>query len=205
MKGRSRPWAAARLVENVELGCRIDEEAEVEIGVLPQEPDHGCDVAPADELVRHDDAAQPEAHRDAELVDGCHGDAPGPALELAREKLRRHGGLAVRGEEHVAVGGEIAHPGLVVGEGRFLEEGERERQVLAQHVPLPGAEVLEGPRCCVGGEALQAAVDHLGLDRGKIHHGARHRAVTLLRNSMGESMLVSGSRPAPVPRTMMVP
>ena len=101
----------------------------------------------------------PAAHADRELRDGGEGDAPGAGIELAREQLRRHRGLAVRRQVDAPVPRLALHPGDVVRERVALEQRDRQRQVAGQHVPAGLRDGAAAQRGLVVREALEAGAD----------------------------------------------
>ena len=105
------------------------------LGSASSSGDHLADRLAADQLVRHQHPRHAEAAADHQLLDGRDRDAPGAVGELAGEQLRRHRGLAVRAQADVEALEEAPHPAAVVAERRALEDGDRQRQVLAQQVP----------------------------------------------------------------------
>ncbi|CAD5952014.1 protein of unknown function [Streptomyces sp. KY75] len=175
------PGAGARALARAELHDHVDGAggARRAQGLLHQlDPAHGVDVTdeaelrvgahlagqPAqrdrvDQLVGEEDAADPVRAVDPGLVRHGGGDAPGAALQLVREELRGHGGLAVRGEgEAVALRVRLQQGEVVLhrlgGEG---EDGGGEPA--GEEVAALGGEGGDGQALGVGRERLEAVVD----------------------------------------------
>ena len=117
------------------------------------------EVSVGQHLVGDQRAACAGRDADRELCHGGEGEAPGAGLELAREELRRHRGLAVRRQVDAPVPHLLLHPGQVVRDGVALEQRDREWQVAGQHVPAGLAHLAAAQRAVAVREALEAGAD----------------------------------------------
>ena len=126
------------------VGGRVDQAAELEARVGEQRGDDRH-VRRVDQLVGHQHPSHPVPVRIAYLRRGRQGDAPGAGLQLHREQLRAHGGLAVRGQLDPVGVHEPAHPVQVVGQGRVAQHRHRQADVAFEDAPagrgdFPGVE-----------------------------------------------------------------
>ncbi len=128
------------------------------------------DVLATDELVGEDDAPQAHAHPETHLLHRRERDAPRARRDLPREELRRHRRLAVRSEQHAGRPREVRHPREVVRKRRLFEQGHRERQIAAQHVPAPTADVGDRAGRSAVRVALEACVERRRFDGFNVDH-----------------------------------
>ena len=134
---RVEPALAATAEERAQrigIGRRVDQAAELEPRVGQQARDNGH-VGAVDQLVGHQHPAHAVAVRIAHLRRGRQGDAPGAGLQLHREQLRAHGGLAVRGQLDPVGGHEPPHPVQVVGHGRIAQHRHRQADLAGEDAP----------------------------------------------------------------------
>ena len=99
--------------------------------------------------------------RDAGLVRGGEGDAPGAGFKLHLKEVRRHGGLAVRCELHSVGFDELPHPVEIVLEFVLVEDRDRQAQVFVKEIPAESGDLAgsgsggRGGRCLCSREKLR--------------------------------------------------
>lgn len=80
-------------------------------------------------------------------------------------ELRRHVGLAVRGQPGIVLPAVERHQRQVVRERGVFQQRDRERQITVQRVPALRGDIAQRyPRCREGGEP---PIHRLGQDRGE--------------------------------------
>jgi hypothetical protein len=146
-------------------GPSFDQLNAVDIGVefkigraidLRRNPLH---IAHRDGFVGQDDFAHAGTPRDSDLMARRHRDAPGAVLDLPREQLRRHGGLAMRAEQGFGARQEQPHPFLVGRERFFAKDRCRRRQVAAIEVEAEAADIAHAPRLKLRRPRLAGFID----------------------------------------------
>ena len=104
----------ARIVLMAAEGLWSNGEIAEALGVSRPTVTPSCDRHPvlylAHQLIGHQDAAQPMLPRNQGLMSSGQRDAPRTTRHLKIEKLRRHGGLAVRRQLHSIYGDELLYP-----------------------------------------------------------------------------------------------
>ncbi len=152
-----------------ELGRRIDEEGDAQVGMLAAQHLDDSQVGVGQHLVGDQRAARAGSHTDGQLVHGGKRQAPGAGVELARKELRRHRGLAVRRQVYAPLPRLRLHPGQVVCQCLAFEQRQRQRQVAGQHVPA-GLADLAAPQCgMVERKTLEAGADERVEQVHRVH------------------------------------
>ncbi len=171
---RTAPFAMR--FDQLQLRDRIDQDVQLQVRHRLDEMHRQQDVLVTDELIGENDAAQAHAHAHAHLLHRRERDAPGARFDLAREELRRHRRLAVRGEQHAGGAREVRHPREVVGQRRLFQHRHGEWQVAPHDIPAPTADIPHRARRRPVRISLETGIERRGFDRPDVDHmGASHR------------------------------
>jgi hypothetical protein len=105
-----------------------------------------------------------------QLLHRADRDGEGPVVELPVEQLRAHRRLAMRRDLRPRRGEKPPHPVAIVAQRRLFQHRERQRQILAQHVPTLPPNIAKRHRTEPARHALDGLVDENCLDGLKIDH-----------------------------------